>query len=100
MPHRGPWTAFGGTVRADRPAPDAPPAPLTLLARYGWLVIGLSAWAGAELRLVVTGMAAWGLGAYGLARSARARKVPSIWVPLLLVAGILVPLVGFGASPT
>ena len=71
---------------------------LLLLARFGWVPIGLSAWAGASLRLVFTGFAAWGLGAYGTIRADRAGTLPPVWIPLLVVAGIVVPLLGFGAT--
>jgi hypothetical protein len=71
---------------------------LVVLARYGWAPIGLTAWAGAPLRLVLTGFAAWGIGAYGTVRAQRAGTIPPIWIPLLLVAGIVVPLVGFGSA--
>lgn len=70
---------------------------LLLLARFGWVLIGLSAWAGAPLRLVFTGLAAWGLGAYGTIRADRAGTLPPIWIPLLMVAGIVVPLMGSGS---
>ena len=72
---------------------------LLLLARVGWVPIGLSAWAGAPLRLVLTGFAAWGLGAYGTIRAERAGFLPPLWIPLLVIAGILVPLVGLGSGP-
>ena len=70
---------------------------LLVVARYGWIPIGLTAWAGSPLRLVLTGFAAWGIGAYGTIRAQRAGTIPPIWIPLLLVAGVVVPLVGFGS---